>query len=299
MHTITTKRVHILRSMSTEIDKSLILNELKAYYGFGSDSDFADFLGISRQTLSSWHARNTFNIDLLYAKCVNVDGNFLLTGKGNIVKPNIKDMSHNENVTKTVTFSEKTKSKENVSLSLNEEQSKMPKIVTVDTSGKDNIVLVPVKAAAGYLAGYGDTGYIQSLPTFSLPNIQNGTFRMFQVSGHSMYPTISDGSYVVGEWVENWIKDIKDNRIYVIVCDNGILVKRVLNRLKKYENLYLKSDNRKEHPNVTIEPNQIKEVWAVKMHLSFELPDPTVLYDRVGDLEAEIDHIKSLLNSKN
>lgn len=281
--------------MSTEINKSLILNELKAFLGIDSDTDFAEFLGISRQTLSSWHARNTFNIELLYAKCVNVDGNYLLTGKGDISKPKVKDMSQFENVTKTVTFSEETKSKENVSLLANQ----IPKVVTVDKSGKDNVVLVPVKAAAGYLLGYGDAEFIQSLPTFSLPNIQNGTFRMFQVEGNSMYPTLSDKSYVVGEWVENWIKDIKDNRIYVTVCDNGVLVKRVLNRLKKYDNLYLKSDNRRENPNVTLEPNQIKEVWAVKMHLSFELPDPTVLYDRVGDLEAEIDHIKSLLKSKN
>lgn len=289
--------------MSTKIDKSLILNEIKVYYGFSSDSDFADFLGIKRQTLSSWHTRNTFDIELLYAKCVNIDGNFLLTGQGYIEKPNVKDMSQFENVTNTVTFSNKTKSKENVSLLLNEENpslyNRMPKVVTVDGSGKDNVILVPVKAAAGYLAGYGDNEFIQSLPTFSLPNIQNGTFRMFQVSGHSMFPTISDGSYVVGEWVENWIKEIKDNRIYVIVSDDGILVKRVLNRLKKYDNLYLKSDNRKEYPNRTLEPTQIKEVWAVKMHLSFELPDPTVLYDRVGDLEAEIDHIKSLLKNKN
>jgi phage repressor protein C with HTH and peptisase S24 domain len=281
--------------MSTEINKSLILNALKAHYGFTSDSDFAEFLGIKRQTLSSWHNRNTFDIDLLYAKCVNIDGNFLLTGKGEIEKRNVKDMSQFENVTKTVTFSEETKSKENVSLLVNQ----IPKVVTVDKSGKDNVVLVPVKAAAGYLLGYGDAEFIQSLPTFSLPNIQNGTFRMFQVEGNSMYPTLSDKSYVVGEWVENWIKDIKDNRIYVTVCDNGVLVKRVLNRLKKYDNLYLKSDNRRENPNVTLEPNQIKEVWAVKMHLSFELPDPTVLYDRVGDLEAEIDHIKSLIKGKN
>lgn len=282
--------------MSTENNKSLILNALKAHYGFNSDSDFAEFLGIKRQTLSSWHSRNTFDIDLLFAKCVNIDGNFLLTGNGSIEKRNIKDMSQLETVTKSVTFSNETKNKENVTVLLN---SKIPSVVTVDSTGKDNVVLVPTKAAAGYLLGYGDPDFVQSLPTFSLPNIHNGTFRMFQISGHSMYPTISDGSYVVGEWIENWIKDIKDNRIYVIVSNDGILVKRVLNRLKKYDNLYLKSDNRKEYPNISLEPHQIKEVWAVKMHLSFELPDPTVLYDRVGDLEAEIDHIKSLLKVKN
>ncbi len=289
--------------MSTDINKSLILNKIKSFYGFDSDTEFANYLGIKRQTLSSWHKRNTFDIELLYAKCVKIDGNFLLTGSGELEKRKVNNLSQFDNVTNSVTLSDKTKSKENVTLLLKEEPNsiynRMPKVVTVDKDGNDNIVLVPLKAAAGYMNGYGDSKYIQSLPTYNLPNINNGTFRMFQVGGHSMYPTICDGSYVVGEWVENWIKEVKDNRIYVIVSDEGILVKRVLNRLKKYDNLYLKSDNRKEYPNQTLEPIEIKEIWAVKMHLSFELPDPTVLYDRVGDLEAEIEQIKSLIKVKN
>ncbi|PWA10628.1 transcriptional regulator [Flavobacterium laiguense] len=260
-------------------------------------------VGLIGKAIKNSAGLNSDTIEKILHSYIDLNPIWFVLGEGEMLKPNIKDMSQFENVTKTVTFSEETKSKENVSLLLKEVSSplysKMPKIVTVNESGKDNVVLVPAKAAAGYLLGYGDPQFVQTLPTFSLPNIQNGTFRMFQVSGHSMYPTLNDGSYVVGEWVENWIKDIKDNRIYVIVSNDGILVKRVLNRLKKYDNLYLKSDNRKEYPNISLETYHIKEVWAVKMHLSFELPDPTVLYDRVGDLEAEIDHIKSLLKSKN
>lgn len=260
-------------------------------------------VGLIGKAIKNLAGLNSDTIEKILHAYIDINPIWFVLGEGEMLKPNVKDMSQFENVTKTVTFSEETKSKENVSLSVNEEQStlysKMPKVVTVNESGKDNVVLVPAKAAAGYLLGYGDPQFVQSLPTFSLPNIQNGTFRMFQISGHSMYPTLNDGSYVVGEWVENWIKDIKDNRIYVIVSNDGILSKRVLNRLKKYDNLYLKSDNRREYPNISLETSKIKEVWAVKMHLSFELPDPTVLYDRVGDLEAEIDHIKSLLKSKN
>lgn len=260
-------------------------------------------IGLIGKAIKNLAGLNSDTIEKILHAYVDLNPIWFVLGEGEMLKPNMQDLKHNESVTKSVTFSEKTKSKENVTLFVNEDKAafhnRMPKVVTVDDSGKDNVVLVPAKAAAGYLLGYGDNEFIQSLPTFNLPNIQNGTFRMFQVSGHSMFPTISDGSYVVGEWVENWIKEIKDNRIYVIVSDDGILVKRVLNRLKKYDNLYLKSDNRREYPNRTLEPSQIKEVWAVKMHLSFELPDPTVLYDRVGDLEAEIDHIKSLLKKKN
>lgn len=283
---------------------SIIKQNIIKYLDFKGISkyEFYQKTGASNGILSQKNGLSEDNILKFLSYYTDCSTEWLFCNIGDMIKPNINDSLPNETVRETVRFLDKTKNIKNLTL-LNEVESpvygKMPKIVTVDTSGKDNVVLVPVKAAAGYLLGYGDSGYIQSLPTFSLPNIQNGTFRMFQVSGHSMYPTISDGSYVVGEWVENWIKDIKDNRIYVIVCDNGILVKRVLNRLKKYENLYLKSDNRKEYPNVTLEPNQIKEVWAVKMHLSFDLPDPTVLYDRVGDLEAEIEYIKSTFKVKN
>lgn len=174
-----------------------------------------------------------------------------------------------------------------------------PKVVTVDKTGKDNIVLVPQKAAAGYLAGYGDPQFIKSLPTYNLPNLKHGTFRMFQVAGHSMYPTLQDGSFVVGEWIENWAKEIKDDRIYIIVSqEDGVTVKRVLNRIDKYGSLYCKSDNRREYPSFTVTPNDLVEVWEVKMHLSFTLPNPAELYDRVSDLEAELIHLKDRLKGQ-
>lgn len=260
-------------------------------------------VGLIGKAIKNFSGLNSDTIEKILHTYIDLNPIWFVLGEGDMLKPNVQDLQHNESVSKSVTFLDETKNTENVTLLVKEEVStiynRMPRVVTVDRKGKDNIVLVPAKAAAGYLLGFGDDEFIQSLPTYNLPNINNGTFRMFQVAGHSMYPTICDGSYVVGEWVENWIKDIKDNRIYVIVCDEGVLVKRTLNRLKKYDNLYLKSDNRKESPNRTLEPTQIKEVWAVKMHLSFELPDPTVLYDRVGDLEAEIEYIKSTLQAKN
>jgi len=172
--------------------------------------------------------------------------------------------------------------------------SRVPKVVTIDSSGRNNITLVPVKAAAGYLNGFGDPEFIETLPTYNLPNIQNGIFRMFQVAGHSMFPTLHNGAYVVGQFVENWTKDIKDDRVYVIVSrDNGVIVKRCLNRIKKYGNIYCKSDNRKEHPSFAVSPEDIIEVWEYKMHIGFELGNPADLYDRVSDLEAEVFFLKS------
>lgn len=271
---------------------------ISSEYGYKSINDFAvNGLGYSASEkinrLKDGNKKPSIDIILdISNRFEDINTDWLIFG----IEPKrkVKDMLPNETVTKTVTNLSKTKNEENVT-----ELSIMPKVVTIDKLGNDNVVLVPAKAAAGYLLGSGDPEYIQRLPTFNLPNIKHGTFRMFQISGHSMYPTIPDGSYVVGEWCENWNSGIKDNLVYIIVSDEGILIKRVLNRLKKYGSLYLKSDNRKEYPNITLEIDQIKEVWTAKMHLNFDLPDPAILYDRVNDLEAEMEHLKAILKGKN
>jgi len=76
------------------MDKRQILNEIKCSLGFKSDADFARFLGISPQTLSSWHSRNMYNIDILYAKCVDINPEFLISGRGDILrKSSIKNQN--------------------------------------------------------------------------------------------------------------------------------------------------------------------------------------------------------------
>lgn len=263
-------------------------------------------VGLIGKAIKNSSGLNSETIEKILHAYTDLNPIWFVLNEGEMLKPNVQDLKHNNSVTNSVTFLEETKNKKNVTLSINEldyPYKRMPQVVTVDSQGLDNIVMVPVSAHAGYLTGYGDPEFIQKLPTYRLPSLNNGTFRMFQLTGHSMYPTMHDKSYVVGEWCENWIKDIKDNKLYVVVVQSdeneGILVKRVLNRIKKYDNLYLKSDNRKEYPNLTIKPNEIKEVWEVKIYLGWDLPDPAVLYERVSDLEAEIEHVKLLLKSKN
>ena len=172
-----------------------------------------------------------------------------------------------------------------------------PTVITVDSHNQDNIVLVPIKAKAGYLKGWSDPNYIKKLPTFRMPGLNNGVFRMFEVSGNSMFPTLPDRSFVVGSFVENWVTDIKDNQIYVVVSnkiEDG-LVKRCINKIKKYNNLICKSDNRRQYPTQSIHPEDIMEIWEVKLHLNFSIPDPADIYDRVNDLEGEVLSLKEIV----
>jgi transcriptional regulator with XRE-family HTH domain/signal peptidase I len=166
----------------------------------------------------------------------------------------------------------------------------MPKVITVDSRGEENMVLVPIKAAAGYLNGHGDMAFIQSLPAYRLPGYNNGTFRMFEVKGASMHPTLNEGDICICKWVES-LDSIRNDRIHVVVCHDGIVVKRVLNRVQTDNKLILKSDNIKdkhEYPNMIIEPSEVLELWYVVAYISHVMKSPSEIYNRVIDLEGRL-----------
>lgn len=64
------------------MDKRDILKELIKHYADGNKSKFANMLGVSPQAISTWEKRNTFDIELIYSKCVNLNAAWLLTGAG-------------------------------------------------------------------------------------------------------------------------------------------------------------------------------------------------------------------------
>ena len=72
--------------------------------------------------------------------------------------------------------------------------------VSVDKEhDNERVVVVPVKAAAGYAHGYGDPEWVAQLPTFGLPLKElapDRTYRMFQIEGDSMLPIPSGEAFV-------------------------------------------------------------------------------------------------------
>ena len=72
------------------------LQRLIDYYSGGNKTQFANKLGITPQGISSWVSRDTFDIELVYAKCENVSAQWLLTGEGEMCKT--KDFATQENV---------------------------------------------------------------------------------------------------------------------------------------------------------------------------------------------------------
>jgi len=145
--------------------------------------------------------------------------------------------------------------------------------VTVDGDDRENIELVPVKASAGYLNGYGDPEYVAELPKFSLPMFNQGTYRAFEIKGDSMLP-LPSGSIVIGEYVENW-HNIKPGQTYVVIAkEDGVVYKRIAFKFKEDKGLKLVSDNKVYEP-YWVAADDILEVWKAKAFISTELPEPT------------------------
>ncbi len=142
--------------------------------------------------------------------------------------------------------------------------------VTVDKNGKDTILMVPIKAQAGYRSRYFDLEYEKELFSFTLPNFNSGTYRAFEVEGDSMQPTIRHADYVICSFVENW-KYFKPGYVYVVVTHESVNVKRIPQRLNQDNEFTLHSDNT-SYPPFILPAEEIREVWWVRGILTTQIP---------------------------
>lgn len=142
----------------------------------------------------------------------------------------------------------------------------------VDEQENDLIEMIPAKARAGYTQGYADPEYLKVLPTFSLPFLsKEKKYRSFPIDGDSMPPVV-EGSYVVAEYIQNWMS-VKDGTPCIVVTkEDGIVFKLVTNQLAKEQSLILSSTNVLYKP-YTIHANEIIELWKFVNYISPELPD--------------------------
>jgi transcriptional regulator with XRE-family HTH domain len=165
-------------------------------------------------------------------------------------------------------------------------------------AGTNEIQFVPVKAAAGYLAGYADPEFIDELNTFTLPMLAPGQYRAFEIVGDSMLPTPS-GSIIVGEKVED-INDVKNTYTYIVVSRNeGIVYKRVLKNNRTKNKYTLVSDNPTYQP-YQVNGEDIIEVWKATMIIGKANAQPhwnvNQLANVVNTLQEQVSYLKKKIN---
>jgi transcriptional regulator with XRE-family HTH domain len=162
----------------------------------------------------------------------------------------------------------------------------------------NEIQFVPVKAAAGYLAGYADPEFIDELNTFTLPMLAPGEYRAFEIIGDSMLTTPS-GSIIVGERVED-VNDVRANNTYIVVSKNeGIAYKRIMKNNRYKNKLTLISDNPQFEP-YHVNPDDILEIWKAQMVITKantqQRWDVNQLAGLVSNLQEQVSSLKKKMN---
>ncbi len=159
------------------------------------------------------------------------------------------------------------------------------------------VQFVPIKAAAGYLAGYADPDFVDELNTFTLPMLAPGQYRAFEIVGDSMLPTPS-GSVIVGEKVER-MDDLKNNGSYVVLSkSDGIVYKRIAKDKEKKNKLTLISDN-PVYESYSVSEEDVLEIWKAVYILqkanTIQRWDVNQLASMVNNLQEEVVGLKKKL----
>ncbi len=173
--------------------------------------------------------------------------------------------------------------------------SVIPKVVTVDSSDNENMVLVNAKAAAGYPQNIQDTSWYRQLPAFDipLPEFRNATYRGFQVEGDSMLPNLRPGEWVLAKAVES-LEAISPNKIYVVVLEDAVLVKK-LEKSPISSKISLISLNQ-NYPPYTVEVGKIQELWQVNSKITFGV-DASTETGLLRQLQESMDDLKRQLRT--
>jgi phage repressor protein C with HTH and peptisase S24 domain len=144
-------------------------------------------------------------------------------------------------------------------------------MVVTDQKGEERIVHVPYPAQAGYGRLIDDPVFFNDLPTYQLPDPQfrSGTYRSFEIAGTSMEPVFMPNDIVISAFIEPryWADAIKNGQIYIIVTQQDVVIKRIVNDIKSKKQIQCCSENPDYDPYI-IPVDEIKEVWKARVKIT-------------------------------
>jgi transcriptional regulator with XRE-family HTH domain len=165
--------------------------------------------------------------------------------------------------------------------------------ITVNKDGDNLIEVVTQKVKAGYLNGYADPEYIESLRHISLPFLGPGKYRGFPIEGDSM-PPHEDGSIIVGRYIEQ-LGDVKDGKTYILITKNEGMVYKRLNKNKK--NMLVVASDNNFYPVYDVKVSDILEIWEYECNIGRndskqENPETASVRSMFLELKKEINDLK-------
>ena len=214
--------------MGNVLDKPLVLDRIKEYYKLKGNAELARFLGVAPNTITNWYGRKTFDIDVIYTKCVDIDMNWLLTGEGNMIR--------------------EESNKEEKLPSVNQTYEGAP-YFNVDFIGGFDLIVNNQTVNPDFYINY---------PPYNQPGVV-----WCNLTGHSMEPEISNGDIIALREVTTPIQYLPAGEIYGIVTEEYRTVKRI--RLSQKEGFVrlIPSNKSEEFCEQEIPISMILKVYAV------------------------------------
>ncbi|MBW4362691.1 S24 family peptidase [Flavobacterium taihuense] len=227
----------------------------------GNELQFSKEIGISQPRINrlfnidprnSKYPLVTFDIiKAIINKFINVSAEWLVTGNGEMRKPEINsysDISPKEN-------------------SVNGPQSNIFKMKTDKMVQKQSVPLYDIQASASVVALFRDTNNEKPVDHITIPNLPKCDGAIY-VSGDSMYPLLKSGDIIMYKKLSSHIDNIFWGEMYLVslVNDDGdefVMVKWVQKSEKGDEFIKLVSENRHHQPK-DFHLNNVKGLALIK-----------------------------------
>jgi SOS-response transcriptional repressor LexA len=108
---------------------------------------------------------------------------------------------------------------------------------------------------------------------------------------------VPDGSYITGEFVENWEYLNNGDACIVLTKDDGLLFK-VLQKDFRNKQFVLHSLNKQYEP-IPVLVEDVSEIWKFIHYISDEMPDPLnpeqEIYQVVANIQEDVREIKEAM----
>ena len=208
------------------------LEALIAHYSDGKPTRFAKHIGVAPSTISTWIARDTFDYDLLFAKCEKISPEWLLTGNGSMLKTALQEAMAVEPVR-------------------SESPNKGAPYYDVD-----------------FLGGFDLTFNDQTInPEYNIdfkPFNKQGV-SWVNITGHSMEPRINHGDIIAIK--ECRLEDVQYGEIYAVVLDTIRTVK-ILRKSNNPDRMRYVPINEENYDEQEYENSRILRIFEVLGNVS-------------------------------
>lgn len=202
-------------------------------------ADLEDLVGIKQTTWNNYELGKSFpkfqDLMIISKKFGISETDLIHSNLSDILPPNLPPIlpPKVEKVGKLIDKADKNIPKAVLKLAEENAKKTIPKTIPNTTpnslnEGRQNIILVEHKVAAGFAQIVNNERALEELPRFTTPQLMHkmGTYLCFPVSGDSMHPTVKDKEWVIVEQKEG-IVDIKGGRVYMLCTHEGLVLKRL------------------------------------------------------------------------